>query len=166
MANPEREGGLGNTTDEFLDVDAPFFRFGFGDEQTVEEYLARVAPFLTTYRAYQQRRLMERQRPCQPVHAPQGAILLPHELYRGIQREPGNQASLACSTVQQAAEPQDCPSGNLFRFPHEIYGVQLPSRTRTEEPATDEPGNVAEELVVDRIGYICMVALCILSVFI
>jgi hypothetical protein len=53
-----------------------------------------------------------------------------------------------------------------LRLQHEFFNVELPLHVKEADPVSMEAGSVAEERVVDRIGYICMVALCILFIFI
>ena len=59
MAYYEGESGLEYTNEGCLDINCPFFHFGFGDESTVEEYLARVTPMIVDKMEYRRMAFME-----------------------------------------------------------------------------------------------------------
>ena len=62
--------------------------------------------------------------------------------------------------------PRPAHPQHRLRLPYKFFNVELPHRANKADPVSKEAGSITGERVIDRVGHICMVALCILSVFI
>ena len=174
MANPEEEHGLFGDEDDFLNLDSSFYSFGFGGETDVDEYLDRIAP---TIAVDLQRRLSrqaeEARLPPHPYYPPTGFPLLPHQMFHRELRAPVDRVNRDTTvdlprnnSVERACTTETDVPRHYFRLPHEIYNVPLSQREKADVDGSADSENRVLELTTNNLGHLCMVALCIMLVFI
>ena len=76
---------------QYCNSNSPCFRFGFGDETIVDEYIWRVANVLGDNNEYHLRILCELQRNIRHGYTPIDEPLLPHEHFLRVLRQPEQQ---------------------------------------------------------------------------
>ena len=140
----------------------------------MDEYLDRIAP---TIAVDLQRRLSrqaeEARLPPHPYYPPTGFPLLPHQMFHRELRGPVDRVNRATTvdlprdnSVERAGTTETDVPRHQFRLPHEIYNRPLPQRQDPNVDGSAESEDRVLELTVDTIGHLCMVALCIVLVFI
>ena len=130
--------GEDNNRNQRCNSDTPCFRFGWGDETTVDGYIWRVANILGDDSAFHLRRLLELQH---NVREGSSRSNNHHPLYnrnRRIRHQPGQYGD----------------------------GWQEFGRWMRTETTEQESECLEEELMDESIGHLCMVALCLLLFYV